>query len=81
METFTSLWPALIYIICIPITLAIIEYLTNDKDPIFLLMSVLWPVALCYEIISIILYPFYWIAKKLLNYFKSYQNDKKRRTE
>lgn len=81
METFISLWPVWTYIICIPITLAIIEYLTNDEHTLFYLMAMLWPVVLGYEIISIILYPFYWITKKLLNYFKSYQNDKKRRTE
>lgn len=79
METFTSLWLVLIYIMGIPITIAIIEYLENDEDIVYFLVAALWPVPLFYSIMYVILYPFYWITKKLLNHFKSYQNDKKRR--
>lgn len=61
----------LIYLIGIPITYAIVED-PKDKGPfeIALMVAALWPITLLYCICVILVYPFYWITKKIKNKLK-----------
>lgn len=71
------------YIIGIPISYAILEEFDDAANPhegfIILLMCAIWPFILFMLFLTIGLYPIYWLTKKLITIFKSYQNDKKRR--
>ena len=57
-----------IYLIGIPITYAIMED-PKDKGPFEAapMIAALWPLMLLYCIYTILIYPFYWVTKKIKN--------------
>jgi p-aminobenzoyl-glutamate transporter AbgT len=71
METFITAWPLWTYLIGIPIVYAIMEN-PKDKGPFETapMVAALWPIMLLYFIYAILVYPFYWITKKVKNKLK-----------
>lgn len=66
------------YIIGMPISYAIIECFddtTEADNSINLLICAMWPAMLFMLFLAIALYPTYWLTKKLITIFKSYQNE------
>lgn len=70
METFITAWPLWIYLIGISIAYAIIEEMSESTEPIHLLVAGMWPVILCIAILACILWPTYYLTKKLINFLK-----------
>lgn len=70
---FIFLLITIIYLIGIPITYAIVED-PNDKGPYKrndeMLSATLWPIILLANILTIIMYPIYWITKQIKNKIK-----------
>ena len=70
---FIFLLITIIYLIGIPITYAIVED-PNDKGPYkindAMFPATLWPIVLLMTILTIIMYPIYWITKQIKNKIK-----------
>ena len=70
METFIILWPLWIYLIGMSVNYAIIEDKRKQVEPVDLLVCAMWPFTICVMVLTCILYPTYYLTKKLINFLK-----------
>ena len=77
METFITAWPLWAYLIGISIAYAAIEEIDNQIVPVNLLAATMWPALLCMVILACILWPTYYLTKKLINYLKHIKSNGK----